>query len=331
MHQQAAMATRRRMAAFGLVCMFALAGPATRRVSGQVDALERPAQPDPGAASAVLLAVSRAGRRLVAAGEQGIVVLSDDGGRSWRQGRVPVSSTLAALWFQDDQNGWAVGHHGVVLRTLDGGATWSRQPGAGSDATLLDLTFTGPRRGFIVGAYGSLLVTSDGGDRWMPGQQRLADAAGRHLYGVRGEAADVYVVGEQGALYRSSDDGETFAPLRSPSEGSFFGLLVSGPQVVIYGLRGRLFLSPDRGQSWQTPASATTSSLTAGARLADGSILLASQLGQLLLGAEAGGRWVALPDRLPTAALGLVDSGDGAVVVVGARGAARLARPGTVP
>jgi photosystem II stability/assembly factor-like uncharacterized protein len=333
MHQEPGLARRGRLTVWsavvlGLVCVAAAAGPPWRPSSGQVDLLERPAQSDPSAAAAVLLAVTRAGRRLVAAGEHGIVLLSDDAGRTWRQGRVPVSSTLVALWFLDRQRGWAVGHHGVILRTRDGGTSWSRQPGADSETTLLDLTFTGSGRGFIVGSYGSLLATADGGERWVPWRDHLADVTDRHFYGVRGDGAHVYLVGEQGALYRSGDAGHTFVPLRSPHEGSFFGLLVSGPRVVIHGLRGRLFVSPDRGQTWQAAASATASSLTAGTQLEDGSFLLASQLGELLVGGPAG-PWVAWPTRLPVAALGLVSAGDGAVVVVGARGAARIAGPGS--
>jgi photosystem II stability/assembly factor-like uncharacterized protein len=334
------MATSGWRAVFGLLCLAALPGLASRRALGQVDALDRPAQPEPDAAAAVLLAVTRAGRRLVAAGERGIVLLSDDGGRSWRQGRVPVSATLVALCFPDSRRGWAVGHHGVVLRTADGGVSWTRQPGASSETVLLDVTFTGARRGFIVGSYGALLASDDGGEHWVSGDGRLAVAArspreppreGRHLYGVRGDGAHVYVVGEQGALYRSADGGETFAPRPSPYQGSFFGLLVRGPQVLIYGLRGHLFLSPDRGETWQRADGTAASSLTAGAQLDDGSILLANQLGQLLRGGGAGGRWIALPTRLPAAAQSLADTGDGAVVVVGAHGASRLRWPGAAP
>ena len=52
-----------------------------------------------------MLAVATVGNRLVAAGERGIVLLSDDGGASWRQARVPVSVSLTALQFVDGRTG----------------------------------------------------------------------------------------------------------------------------------------------------------------------------------------------------------------------------------
>lgn len=41
--------------------------------------------------------------RLVAVGERGVVLLSDDGGAHWRQGVVPVSITLTAVRFAGQQ------------------------------------------------------------------------------------------------------------------------------------------------------------------------------------------------------------------------------------
>lgn len=71
--------------------------------------------------------VTRAGTRLVAGGEHGLVVLSDDNGNSWRQAKVPVSSTILEIRFATPQVGWAVGAFGTVLHTADGGETWTLQ------------------------------------------------------------------------------------------------------------------------------------------------------------------------------------------------------------
>jgi photosystem II stability/assembly factor-like uncharacterized protein len=318
-----------------LLCIGALPPLAPRQALGQVDALDRPAALEPNASGAVLLAVTRAGRRLVASGERGIVVLSDDDGRSWRQAQVPVSSTLVALCFSDSQRGWAVGHFGVVLRTRDGGASWSRQfyedhegPIQELDRPFFDIAFVGPGRGFIVGAYGRMLATADGGESWQSWQDRLPDGAGRHLYGVRGDGANVYVVGEQGTLYRSADGGLSFARVHSPYRGSFFGLWPSRGRVLIFGLRGHAFVSDDRGETWHPSRTGTTAHLVAAATL-DGSqgpsVLLATQSGDLLLSRDGGRLWIRAPPRLPAPIQGLVAASDSALVAVGARGAARIA------
>lgn len=95
---------------------------------GVRDVLDQPARLSERAVSSVLNAVVLAGTRLVAVGERGVVLLSDDNGRSWRQaGSVPVSVALTDVHFVSATHGWAVGHSGVVLHSDDGGETWMRQ------------------------------------------------------------------------------------------------------------------------------------------------------------------------------------------------------------
>src|SRR5260370_3730552 len=75
----------------------------------------------------VLLSVVTAGRRLVAVGAAGVIIISDDFGSTWTQVPTPVSVTLTSVVFANERVGWAVGHSGVILGTQDSGATWTRQ------------------------------------------------------------------------------------------------------------------------------------------------------------------------------------------------------------
>ena len=69
-------------------------------------------------------AVTHVGNRTIAVGSRGHIAVSEDGGNTWRQAAVPVSSDLVAVSFPSEQHGWAVGHGGVVLHSHDGGETW---------------------------------------------------------------------------------------------------------------------------------------------------------------------------------------------------------------
>lgn len=90
--------------------------------------LFQPSQQTSIAVHAVMEAVTAVGpKKIVAVGERGIVLLSDDGGKTWRQAHTPVSVTLVAVQFVDGSHGWAVGHAGVVLHTEDGGEHWRLQ------------------------------------------------------------------------------------------------------------------------------------------------------------------------------------------------------------
>ncbi|HEU4778459.1 MAG TPA: YCF48-related protein, partial [Steroidobacteraceae bacterium] len=127
------------------------------------DPLSRPATIVEGASRCVLLGLAKAGQRLVACGERGIIVYSDNAGGSWRQAQVPVSVTLTAVSFPQASQGWAVGHGGVVLHSADGGATWVRQTTGGTESererVLLDVRFDDDKTGIAVGAFGVIMRT----------------------------------------------------------------------------------------------------------------------------------------------------------------------------
>jgi len=325
-------------------------------------ALTQPALVTPKALNAAMLAVAAAGQRLVAAGERGTILYSDDAGRSWRQAQVPVSVSLTALQFVDARLGWAVGHQGVVLHSADGGATWTRQldgvqaaaltlraaqalngPGQeralaeaqhlvadGPDKPFLDLHFDSPRSGYVLGAYNLLFKTEDGGATWQPWHSHVANPKGLHLYGMRGSGNALYLAGEQGLLLRSTDHGASFAALATPYKGSFFGLLAArGGALVAFGLRGNAFWSGDQGASWSRIETGVQASLAGGAELADGTLVLVSQGGDVLRSRDQGRSFAAvtasgaaLPPALPLAAV--TQAADGALVVAGLRGLRRL-------
>jgi photosystem II stability/assembly factor-like uncharacterized protein len=74
---------------------------------------------------AELIAITRAGDRLVAGGAHGIIIYSDDNGVTWHQASVPVTLTITDIAFATPKIGWAVGAFGVVLHTTDGGESWT--------------------------------------------------------------------------------------------------------------------------------------------------------------------------------------------------------------
>lgn len=319
-------------------------------------ALTQPALVTPKALHAAMLAVVSAGQRLVAAGERGTILYSDDAGKTWRQAAVPVSVSLTALQFVDARNGWAVGHQGVVLHTRDGGATWRKQLDGiqaaalvladasasfgpdrdqelaqaqhlvddGPDKPFLDLYFDSPTTGYVLGAYNLMFRTDDGGATWQPWQSRVANPQGLHLYGMRGAAGAIYLAGEQGLLLRSTDNGNSFNALPTPYKGSYFGVLATrGGALLAYGLRGNVFRSGDQGASWTPVATGVQASLAAGTVMADGAVVLVSQGGDVLTSRDDGLTFAAQAGTaLPLAAV--AQAGDGSLVVAGLRGLRRL-------
>lgn len=321
-----------RMAGTALVLAL-LGGNSAVGAEHTFDVLTRPALSTPKARHVAALAIGSAGPRLVTVGERGIVLLSDDAGMAWRQAQVPASVSLTAVQFVDGSHGWATGHLGVVLHSDDGGASWQPQLDGitaaklavqqaadasaaqqlvddGPDKPFLDLWFEDADDGFVVGAFGLAFRTSDGGKSWIDWQSHLPNPRGLHLYSIKANASGLFVAGEQGLLLRSDDGGATFTPLASPYKGSWFGLVAAKDgSVIAFGLRGNVYRSIDRGESWQALAGGSEAAISAGCQRDDGSLVLVSQGGDVLLANAPAGPLHAVPTRGDAPLTGVVCAG----------------------
>ena len=247
-----------------------LSGAAAGAAAAPAGALKPvPAPHSPIASQAMILGSAKAGARLVGVGEQGIVLLSDDGGKSVRQARtVPVSSTLTSVSFIDDKRGWAVGHWGVVLFTLDGGETWQLQRvAAEEDRPLFSVHFFDDRHGVAVGLWSLVLTTDDGGKTWAtqtltpPRGAKRADLNLLHLFADK--QGKLYAAAERGMVLRSSDQGRTWDYLDTGYKGSFWsGAVLEDGSLLVGGQRGALYRSADGGAQWTRVESGSKSSVT---------------------------------------------------------------------
>lgn len=317
------------------------------------DVLDAPALATPLAPSRLLNGVTQAGPRLLAVGQRGHIIYSDDGGRHWTQARVPVRSDLVAVTFVSPRKGWAVGHDGVVLASDDGGANWRKQldgrqaakalkaladsltaargnarliaelqrmAGQGPDKPFLDVWFQDEATGYVVGAFGLIFRSTDGGASWQPWLDHADNPGLRHLYAIDQVGDEVLAVGEQGLLLKLDKGSGHFRSLPTPYQGSFFGVTGHDGMVLAYGLRGNLFRSRDGGASWQKIETGTLAGLTGGQMLAPGRVALVSQGGEILLSQDDGAsfRRVLPPQRFPYT--GLTPTPTGALAITGLRG-----------
>lgn len=273
----------------------------------------------------LLLDVAPAGTRLVAVGERGRILLSSDRGETWQAAVAPGEATLTAVYFHDDRHGWAVGHDAVILRTEDGGMTWTLVHQAPDERKpLLDVWFEDSRHGFAVGAYGLALETHDGGSRW---RRRSLLPEDIHLNAIAGgPGGRIYIAGEAGTILRSDNSGRSWRKLPSPYPGSFFGVLrLADGNPLIFGLRGKAFRSTDGGQRWLPVATHGETALQGGAVLADGRIVLVGNDAKVLSSHDGGRQFSARQHGMRQAFAAVAESG-GALVLVGERGVATLPR-----
>ncbi|TPQ37845.1 YCF48-related protein [Cupriavidus pinatubonensis] len=227
-----------------------------------------PAVQSAAAAQAMMLGATRAGDRIVAVGEHGVVLLSDDSGRHFRQAtRVPVRVLLTGVSFADARHGWAVGHAGVILHTEDGGETWALQRSdTGTDQPLFSVLFRDRDHGLAVGLWSLLLETDDGGKSWRqhdlpapPGSTK----ADRNLFRLfAAPDGAVFIAAEQGLVLRSTDHGKSWRYLQTGYKGSLWaGVAQQDGTLVVAGMRGTVYSSRDGGESWHQVPSGTHSAV----------------------------------------------------------------------
>src|SRR5262245_13501923 len=153
-------------------------------------------------------------------------------------------AALRAVVFVDRNEGWAAGDEGTVWHSIDGGATWERQP-TGVRASLRGLCFLTPYTGVCVGreelpggvSAGVVLLTTDGGLTWSRA------AAGRlpGLNGVKffddhnglvfGDGTDRHPSG----VFATADGGRTWKPLPGPRVPTWLAADFSDPQTGALG------------------------------------------------------------------------------------------------
>ncbi|HEX7936841.1 MAG TPA: YCF48-related protein [Paraburkholderia sp.] len=289
-----------------------------------VDPLDAPALVYARATGRPVMDVARAGTRIVAVGMRGLIIVSDDEGKSWRQVNVPVRSDLLALSFPTAIDGWAVGHDGVVLHTADGGLSWQRQFDGRMAATtlvsyykaqiaagnaalqpfldqltlnyrqgpslpLLSVWFRDVQHGYAVGPFGMAIATEDGGKTWRPILDRIDNPQFLHLNAVFGQRDDIYVAAEKGTVFRLDSTSGKFIAVNTGYAGSFFGITGNGGALFAFGLRGTIYRSTDRGMTWLPLPSPLHGAVTGGAPLESrGELVFVTAAGEAALYDEHG-------------------------------------------
>ncbi len=277
------------------------------------------------AAESLLLDATYAGDRLVAVGEFGHVVLSDDRGATWKQAaQVPTQATLTGVTFVNKDIGFAVGHDATVIRTKDGGENWDLvYNDTESEMAFMAVYFEDENRGFALGAFSFIVETNDGGNTWEErtlGEGLLDDYHLNKLFSDKD--GDLFIAAEFGVVYHSTDQGRTFNRIQTQYEGSFWGGFgMNDGSVMVFGMRGNAFRSGDKGQTWQKVDTGTDKSIAGGVQLGSGKVILAGLQGYVGYSDNNGQSFVEVTraDRLGYAAV--ADGPEGQIVVFGEPGA----------
>jgi photosystem II stability/assembly factor-like uncharacterized protein len=247
----------------------------------------------------------------VVGGRGGRIFRTTDGGHSWSPAATAgvTENILDLARSRDPQRLWAVGPRGVLLRSVDDGATWEDRS-LGKDITLNGVTFVDDQEGWIVGEFGTILHTVDGGETW----QRSEEVEGLPPY-----AEDV---SEEIALRLG------IPPLSRDDLYLFDVAFVTPDTGYAVAAGGFVLTTVDRGQHWTAARAGTRNTLFKIATTPGGGLISTGVLGTVVH--RRGERWAVdekISHKIFTWIRGVDFSADGSLgVAVGGKAAVLLSR-----
>lgn len=266
---------------------------------------------------------------IIAVGERGTVLRSQNSGTSWQRIDSNIKATLTAVSFsRDGQHGWAGGHDALILATADAGLTWTiAYQGKNREDSFLDVRVISPSTIIAVGAYGLYVESRDSGSTW---QKRTVQDEDSHLNRITEshDGTSLYLAGERGTLLTSSDQGRTWHAIPSPYTGSFYGILpLTGGRLIAHGLRGHIYVSDDQGDDWRPVPIEKYPLLSASIQLKSGVIVLAGQSRAFLVSRDQGKTFEPWSTPLTTGIAFLLQTRDNHLLAFGEAGCSILPSP----
>lgn len=216
--------------------------------------------------------IAIAGERSIVVGQQGLVMVREGRG-AWR--KVDSGSTMRLLRVGLNKNGLAVavGAFGTLLKSTDGGETWTsiapnwaelyKSSNTGGqfetvrdEPTLYVVKVFDDGSILIGGEYGQLNLSSDGGATWAASFQGVSAenaATPPTIFGMNiGDDGVGYASGQGGLVIKTGDAGRTWTQMPSGSEASLFDIdSTRDGHVVAVGMRAGL-VSADGGATWKS-------------------------------------------------------------------------------
>ena len=163
-------------------------------------------------------------------------------------------AALHDIQFEGDSRGWAVGDHGVIWHTTDGGHSWSLLPSP-VGCPLRSLCFLTDRVGWVAGGgtlpytgvgYGVLLFTRDGGQTWESlAPRKLPRLAHVQFFGLEqgiavGDATPEFPSG----VLATVDGGRNWQPVEAPPQSGWRAAHFASPSTgIVAGIQGRVRLA----------------------------------------------------------------------------------------
>jgi len=201
-----------------------------------------------------------------------------------------ITENLYGVHFIDDKNGWIVGSFGTIVVTRDGGKTFTPQR-SGVTELLKSVFFLDANNGWIAGVDGIILNTNDGGNTWTRQQTNTVEYI-RDIVFV--DAQTGFAGARMTSILSTTDGGKSWAsrPIREKLDNRLNRLRWVHGNLWAIGEFGAIFVSRDRGQTWEQKTSNTKLTLTDITFLSERTAVIVGIGGAVLRSDDAGETWV---------------------------------------
>jgi len=197
----------------------------------------------------------------------GMILHTEDGGETWvRQGQgSPVLQGIDVnnLYVLDSANVWAVCSHNTLIRTTDGGLTWTKvlTPSNSLYPDLSSISFVGTNTIWISGDNGTVYNSNNAGNSWTVFDSSFfCKGLMQGIYAITPNT--VYVVGQynlltentRGFIAVTQNAGSTWDTISLPNNYNQWWWIgvkaTSTNNIIIYGKWGHYSMSNNNGLTW---------------------------------------------------------------------------------
>ena len=183
----------------------------------------------------------------------------------WEKIESPTTDNLISVEFIDSLTGWAASDSGLIIKTTDGGDSWTTQYNNDS-LIIVNLCFLNDQFG-IASATSSLyepfgtylLKTTDGGNNWSSKYLRIGDAYVNSISFI--DSLTGFAVGYPSFFLKTTDGGDSWRAVHRDSSqyagwppetvkffSSTYGYACGGTRDAV----GVIWKTTDRGDNWIT-------------------------------------------------------------------------------
>lgn len=204
--------------------------------------------------------------------------MTANGGRNWQETKIYRASDFKtgtpeflSIRFPEKKLGFVIGSilgknkdgedivvDSLLMRTNDGGETWSRV-NLPVKTELYHLDFVSGSSGWIVGDKGTILITQDGGLTWT----RQKSGTDKSLFNVDfRDEREGCAVGGKGTILKTANGGVTWETIKTNFPSTFLRInFADDKNAWIVGYKGTILRSSDRGNTWVKQESNTQENL----------------------------------------------------------------------